>query len=69
MRFLWSIEADAAFKELKKRFTTAPILVDASKEGIGVVLSQWSEKDGKMHPCTFLFRSLSKAERNYDVGN
>ena len=79
--FRWSPEADKAFQELKHRFTTAPILtlpdprrqfvveVNASNEGVGAVLSQRSEKDGKMHPCAFLSRWLSQAERNYDVGN
>ena len=43
--------------------------VDASNEGVGAVLSQRSERDGKMHPCVFLSRRLSRAERNYDVGN
>jgi hypothetical protein len=43
--------------------------VDASNEGIGAVLSQRSDQDGKVHPCAFLSRRLSKAERNYDVGN
>ena len=43
--------------------------VDASIEGVGAVLSQRSEQDGKMHPCAFLSRPLSKAEKNYDVGN
>ena len=42
---------------------------DASNEGVGAVLSQRSERDGKMHPCAFLSRRLSRAERNYDVGN
>ena len=81
MRFLWSPEAEAAFQELKRRFTTAPILtmpdpqrqfvveVDASNEGIGAILSQRSQQDGKMHPCAYLSRRLSKAERNYDVRN
>lgn len=32
-------------------------------------MSQRAESDGKMHPCAFLSRKLSKAERNYDVGN
>ena len=43
--------------------------VDASNEGIRAVLSQRSEVDGKMHPCAFLSRRLSSAERNYDIGN
>ncbi len=25
--------------------------------------------DNKLHPCAFLFRKLSLAERNYDVGS
>ena len=79
--FRWSPEADKGFRELKHRFTSAPILtlpdprrqfvveVDASNDGVGAVLSQRSEKDGKMHPCAFLSKRLSRAERNYDVGN
>ena len=81
VQFHWSPEADAAFRILKHRFTSAPILtmpdpqrqfvveVDASNEGVGAILSQRSEQDGKVHPCAFLSRRLSKAERNYDVGN
>ena len=81
VQFRWSPEADKAFQTLKQRFTSAPILtmpdpqrqfvveVDTSNEGVGAVLSQRSEKDGKMHPCAFLSRRLSKAERNYVVGN
>lgn len=81
VQFIWSPEADAAFQDLKCRFTTAPILimpdphrqfmveVDASNEGIGAVLSWRSEKDEKVHPCAFLSQRLSKAEKNYDVGN
>ncbi|TWW77706.1 hypothetical protein D4764_12G0010960 [Takifugu flavidus] len=64
--FRWSTEAEAAFQELKRRFTTAPILtlpdparrfvveVDASSEGIGAILSQRAEHDDKLHPCAFL---------------
>uniref|UniRef100_A0AAQ4RMY4 ribonuclease H n=1 Tax=Gasterosteus aculeatus aculeatus TaxID=481459 RepID=A0AAQ4RMY4_GASAC len=79
--FRWSADADAAFRELKRRFTTAPILtlpdparqfvveVDASSEGIGAILSQRAEGDHKLHPCAFLSRRLTPAERNYDVGD
>ena len=45
------------------------VQVDASNEGIGAVLFQRSEVDGKMHPCAFLSRRLSSGQRNYDVGN
>lgn len=81
VQFQWSPQAETAFQNLKRLFTSAPILtmpdprrqfvveVDASNEGIGAVLSQRSEQDGKMHPCAFLSQRLSKAERNYDVGN
>uniref|UniRef100_A0A3B3XW38 Gypsy retrotransposon integrase-like protein 1 n=1 Tax=Poecilia mexicana TaxID=48701 RepID=A0A3B3XW38_9TELE len=79
--FVWSSEADKAFKELKRKFSTAPILiqpdpsrqfileVDASDTGVGAVLSQVSPSDNKLHPSAFFSRRLSQAERNYDVGN
>lgn len=79
--FLWSPQAEVAFTRLKEMFTTAPILtvpdpsrqfvveVDASNDGVGAVLSQRSTEDHKLHPCAFLSRKLSPAERNYDVGN
>ena len=65
VRFHWSPEAEKAFQMLKHHFTSAPILtmpdpqrqfieVDASNEGVGAVLSQCSEQDGKMHPYAFL---------------
>lgn len=80
-KFQWTPQADLAFQRLKDSFTMAPILtlpdthlqfvveVDASDLGIGAVLSQRSPKDNKLHPCAFLSRKLSSAERNYDVGN
>uniref|UniRef100_A0A3B3DGY8 Gypsy retrotransposon integrase-like protein 1 n=1 Tax=Oryzias melastigma TaxID=30732 RepID=A0A3B3DGY8_ORYME len=79
--FTWSAAATYAFTELKRRFTTAPILtmpdparqfiveVDASEVGVGAVLSQRSETDHRVHPCAFFSRRLSPAERNYDVGD
>lgn len=79
--FSWTPEADQAFSELKRLFTTAPILVqpnpslqfivevDASDSGVGAVLSQRTGPDQKLHPCAFFSRRLSPAERNYDVGN
>lgn len=79
--FRWSAEAEAASQELKRRFTTAPILtlpdparqfvveVDTSSEGIGAILSQRAKHDDKLHLCAFLSRHLTAAERNYDVGN
>ncbi|KAI3354811.1 hypothetical protein L3Q82_004536 [Scortum barcoo] len=79
--FQWGPEAEGAFQRLKKLFTTALVLtmpdpklqfiveVDASNEGVGAVLSQQSPKDNRIHPCAFLSRKLSSAEKNYDVGN
>lgn len=69
--------AKEALQQLKTRFTTTPILtvpdpsrqflveMDTSNEGVGAVLSQCSENDNKLHPCAFLSRKLSLAERNY----
>ena len=80
-QFHWDHKAEAAFRRLKKSFSTAPILslpdpalqfiveVDASDLGVGAILSQRSVKDNKIHPCAFLSKKLSPAERNYDIGN
>ncbi|KAI3375481.1 hypothetical protein L3Q82_003807 [Scortum barcoo] len=77
----WGPEAEGAFQKLKKLFVSAPVLtipdpklqfiveVDASNEGVGAVLSQRAPRDNRIHPCAFLSRKLSSAERNYDVGN
>jgi len=79
--FSWTPEAGQAFAVLKERFSSAPILVlpdpshqfimevDASDMGVRAVLSQRSGSDQKLHPCVFLSRHLSPAERNYNVGN
>ena len=81
IRFLWDQEAEKVFQELRKRFTTAPILihtdpesqfiveVDASNVGVGAILSQRSAGDSKVHPCAFYSHRLSPAEQNYDIGN
>ncbi|XP_055368562.1 uncharacterized protein LOC129604791 [Betta splendens] len=79
--FQWSEEADSAFQHLKRSFTTAPVLrmpdpecqfvveVDASDSGVGAVLSQRDPAGGRLHPCAFMSRKLSPAERNYDIRN
>ncbi|KAG8176335.1 hypothetical protein JTE90_021972 [Oedothorax gibbosus] len=75
-KFTWTPECDEAFDHLKSVLTSAPILAypepdsmfildtDASKEGIGAVLSQ--EVDGK-EVIAYFSKSLSKPERNYCV--
>ena len=70
------LEAREAVNVLKGKVQSAPILVfpdfdkpfllemDASKEGLGVVLSQ-KQSDRRYHPVTFGSRSLTPSERNY----
>ena len=69
-------EAWEAMKILKRKVQSASILVfpdldipfllemDASKEGLGVVLSQ-KQRDGHYHPVTFGNHSLTPSEKNY----
>ncbi|XDV24073.1 hypothetical protein PO909_028351 [Leuciscus waleckii] len=80
-RLRWTAESNAPFKQLKEKFTTAPILhhpdperefiveVDASNTGIGAILSQRHGSPAKLFPCAYHSRKLSPAERNYDVGD
>jgi hypothetical protein len=74
--FEWTNEQERAFEELKKLFTTAPILqhfdpespifieTDASDFAIGGILSQ---KKDKLHPVAFHSRKLKPAEINYEM--
>jgi ribonuclease HI len=76
----WETQHQTAFEELKKRVTTEPVLahpiltdpfeleVDASGFAMGAVLLQKKE-DGKKHPIAYYSKTLSAAERNYDVYN
>ena len=69
-------KAREAMDVLKERVQSAPVLVfpdfnkpflletDASKEGLGAVLSQ-KQSDGWYHPVAFGSHSLTPAERNY----
>jgi transposase InsO family protein len=75
--FQWTEQCDDAFRELKQRLTSAPILAfpdfsqtfildtDASQTGIGAVLSQVQE--GRERVVAYASRTLSKAERRYCV--
>lgn len=75
--FKWSNECQAAFEQLKRCLTTAPILchpdfslpfvvdTDSSQSGLGAVLSQ--EIDGKLRVIAYASRTLSKSERRYCV--
>ena len=76
--FLWDQECEVAFNGLKKRFTEEPILripdtdkpfqveCDASKIATGAVLRQQGP-DGLWHPCAYLSKSFTPAERNYQI--
>jgi hypothetical protein len=73
----WTDEQERAFRSLKSKLTSPPILrypdysrrfiltTDASNEGLGAVLSQG--EIGKDLPVAFASRSLNKAERNYST--
>ena len=74
----WTPEAKEAFQELKKRFTTAPILThfdatkpviiesDASDFALGAILSQRDEEN-RLHPVAFHSRKFTPAEINYEI--
>ena len=71
VKFVWSEKCHANFEELKKRLTTAPVLVlpdlsknfsiycDASGQGLGCVLMQ----EGRV--VAYASRQLRKHELNY----
>ena len=75
--FEWTELHQHSFDELKKAFTSAPILrhldpskeviieTDASNFGLGCILSQRHE--GRLHPVAFHSRKMSPAERNYNI--
>ncbi|EIC07265.1 hypothetical protein OR221_2660, partial [Microbacterium laevaniformans OR221] len=68
-------KAEAAFRELKRKFTEAPILAtfdptkkiiletDSSDFAIGACLSQ-PDANGKFRPIAYYSRKLSPAELN-----
>jgi len=79
-KWKWGEKQQKAFKELKKRFTTEPVLVtpdldkemrveaDVSDFATGGVLSMKCE-DEKWRPVAYISKSLNKAERNYEIHN
>jgi hypothetical protein len=76
--WIWESEQEEAFKTLKTRFTTAPILqipnekapfrleTDSSDFATGAVLEQLGE-DKLWHPVAFYSKSLNEHERNYEI--
>ncbi len=75
----WGVAQQDAFDQLKRQLSEDMVLAipmekgkfcveaDASEGAIGAVLSQ--EQDGKWHPVTFLSKSLTATERNYEIYN
>jgi transposase InsO family protein len=76
--FNWTDECQLAFDTLKKRFTEEPVLMmpdqtrpfqieaDASKYATGAVLTQL-DSFGNRHPISFISKTLSPAEQNYEI--
>ena len=77
-KFKWSPEAQKAFDELKKRFTSQSILMsfnpekpitletDASDRAIEACISQPDDK-GRLQPVAFYSRKFSSAEMSYEI--
>uniref|UniRef100_A0A803SRK7 Gypsy retrotransposon integrase-like protein 1 n=1 Tax=Anolis carolinensis TaxID=28377 RepID=A0A803SRK7_ANOCA len=75
--FRWTDQAEKGFQQLKKLFTSQPILqhpdpetlfvvqADASDVAIGAVLLQ--PVGDHLHPCAFYSRQLTAPERNYTI--
>ena len=75
---LWTTACQSSFDDMKKAFISAPVLIhadpnkpyyletDSSDFAHGAVLSQKAD-DGCLHPIAFMSKSLSPAERNYDI--
>jgi hypothetical protein len=78
IKFEWTDEHQTTFDTLKKRFTEEPVLMmpdhskpfqiecDASKYATGAVLTQL-DSNGDRHPISFISRTLSPTERNYEI--
>ena len=77
-KFEWTEECQGAFDDLKKQFTEEPVLVmrdqtrpfqietDASKYATGAVLTQL-DSNGDRHPISFISKTFSPAEQNYEI--
>ena len=77
-KFEWTEKCQRAFDDLKKRFTEELVLMmpdqtwpfqietDASKYATGAVLTQL-DSNGDRHPISFISKTFSPAERNYEI--
>ena len=78
IRFEWGGDCEAAFQELKLRFTSVPVLrhfnpereiiveTDASDYVSAGMMSQYNT-DGTLHPVAFFSKKHSPMECNYEV--
>lgn len=77
-KFIWTPEANIAFKKIKVLLSSSPVLVnpdfakkfflhcDASDYGIGAVLVQL-DNQGQEKPVAFMSKKLNTAQRKYSV--
>jgi hypothetical protein len=75
--WIWNDDCQSSFEELKRSFTSAPILThwdphlpivvetDASDYALAAIISTYVE--GDIHPIAFHSRTFNSAELNYDV--
>jgi transposase InsO family protein len=74
----WTPPREAAFQELKQRFTTTPVLMlpdfdapfrletDASDYDYGAILTQQGP-DSHWHPVAYMSKQMTPPERNYNI--
>jgi len=77
-QFLWTADCETAFKVLKRKLVTSPLLVysdfdknftletNAYRLALGAILSQYQD-DKKLHPIACASQSVSTAEANYSI--
>ena len=77
-KFEWTNNCQKAFNELKKWFTEEPVLMmpdqvkpfqiemDTSKYATGAVLTQL-DSNGNRHPISFISKTFSLTECNYEI--
>ena len=78
VKFVWDVECEAAFQQLKHKFISAPILMhfDAEREIIvetdasdyvsAGMMSQYDD-NGVLHPVAYFSKKHSPAECNYEI--